>query len=200
MDRVFVEIGCNDFNTLLPLAEKGWKGVVVEPIEEYIDALPILDSVVYLKRYAIAKERALMPFYHIPSNIIAEEKLEWWAKSLGSLRKGHKTIQIKGWEKHVREVMVPTITFSDLLGLTQIEEIDLLKMDTEGYDLEILRSIDFSQIKPLIIQYEHKLLSEEEQEEAQDLLRNQGYKVMIDYDGDLDFRRKPMNTYAIIGG
>jgi FkbM family methyltransferase len=198
--RYFVEIGCNNFNTLLHLADNGWFGAVVEPMVEYLNTLPVHDNVTYLNGVVIAKEAGIFPFYHIPSEVVEKEGLDWWARSLGSLREGHATIKAKGWEHHVREITVQAITFDDLLGLCQVKEIDLLKMDTEGYDLEILRTIDFDKIRPMVIQYEHKLLSEPEQQEAEALLRSQGYKVMIDHDGDLDYRRKPMNTYAILGG
>ena len=32
MAKMFVEIGSADFDTCLPLAEAGWKGICVEPV------------------------------------------------------------------------------------------------------------------------------------------------------------------------
>jgi len=46
--KYFIEIGSNSFDTCIPLAEHGWSGVIVEPISQYLDELPILDNVSYV--------------------------------------------------------------------------------------------------------------------------------------------------------
>lgn len=37
--KTFLEIGCADFDTLLPLAARGWRGFFVEPIERHCESL-----------------------------------------------------------------------------------------------------------------------------------------------------------------
>ena len=45
----------------------------------------------------------------------------------------------------MEEVPVKCISFSDFIKLNSIDSLDLLLIDTEGYDYQILMSIDFNQ-------------------------------------------------------
>jgi hypothetical protein len=56
-----------------------------------------------------------------------------------------------------------------------IDTIDLLILDCEGYEFEILKSIDFSAIKPKVIRYEYKHISNKE--ECDEYLISQGYRI-----------------------
>ena len=47
------------------------------------------------------------------------------------------------------------LSFKDFIKANSIESIDLLLIDTEGYDYQILMSIDFNKFKPKIIRFEH---------------------------------------------
>ena len=53
----------------------------------------------------------------------------------------------------------------------------MIVIDTEGYDLEILRQLDLIRFKPDLIVYEHKHLNELERTIAADLLIANGYSV-----------------------
>ena len=67
------------------------------------------------------------------------------------------------WEKtslvpnsdFMQKVKVNCISFADFIKLNTIEKLDLLLLDTEGYDYQILMSVDFTHIKPRIIRFEH---------------------------------------------
>ena len=48
------------------------------------------------------------------------------------------------------------MTFSDLIIKHKVKDIDLLQIDTEGYDGELICSIDFNLIRPKFIRYEDK--------------------------------------------
>ena len=67
------------------------------------------------------------------------------------------------------------ITFNDLIKKYKVKKIDLLHIDTEGYDYEILKTLDFK-IKPNMILFEHKNLGKNKRK-AWKLLRNKGYKL-----------------------
>ena len=43
----------------------------------------------------------------------------------------------------IKEEIVECINFNDLVHQEKINKIDLLQIDTEGYDFEIIYSIDF---------------------------------------------------------
>ena len=50
----------------------------------------------------------------------------------------------------------PCLTFNDLIKKHDIKNIDLLQIDAEGYDGELICSIDFDNIKPKFIRYEDR--------------------------------------------
>ncbi len=69
------------------------------------------------------------------------------------------------------------MTLQQLLDRHQIEHLDLLQIDAEGYDFEILQTLDFSKTKPTFINYERVLLQENEPA-CRRLLSDQGYMLM----------------------
>jgi len=71
------------------------------------------------------------------------------------------------------------MSFSTLLSKTNGQVVDVLKIDTEGYDLEILRSTDLSQLAPRLILAEHANISKQGKIEMADILLDHGYKVAM---------------------
>lgn len=60
-------------------------------------------------------------------------------------------------DRSILAVQVPCVTFHELLERYAISHIDLLQIDTEGYDLDILAMVDLERITPAIIRFEHGL-------------------------------------------
>ena len=58
------------------------------------------------------------------------------------------------WGNDFVEIEAPSMTFNDLCDKYEIRHIDFLQIDTEGYDAEIIKSIDFTKIKIDTIKYE----------------------------------------------
>jgi FkbM family methyltransferase len=82
-------------------------------------------------------------------------------------------------EQHVEKEIVPVIHINSLLHQMTSKSISLLLIDAEGYDFEIIKSIDFTTFKPRLIIYEHSLLSSKDQLSCTQLLVNQGYDICI---------------------
>jgi len=74
---------------------------------------------------------------------------------------------------------VKCMTFSALLE-KQCKKNRSLHIDTEGYDYEIIKSIDFSQIKPRMIYYEHWCFNSDI-EECSKYLEDKGYRLIQEY-------------------
>ncbi len=74
---------------------------------------------------------------------------------------------------------VNCITFDDLLKKHKISHITYLQIDAEGYDFEILRSIDFDTMKPDMLRYEYVNLERDEQQNCLAILRDAGYTTLI---------------------
>jgi FkbM family methyltransferase len=50
-------------------------------------------------------------------------------------------------ENDIEEIDVKILVFNDLVEKYNINEIEYLFIDTEGYDYQIIKSIDFNEIK-----------------------------------------------------
>jgi FkbM family methyltransferase len=77
----------------------------------------------------------------------------------------------------VEAVTVQCLTFEDVLEKYGVSRIDLLQIDTEGYDLEILQMFDFVKYQPTIVHYEHMHLGPKDRATAETMLQAMGYRL-----------------------
>ena len=88
-----------------------------------------------------------------------------WYDQLGSFNKENISKHLDGvLVPYIEEVMLTGLTIQDLFKRNQIQEIDLLHIDTEGYDWKILSQLNLNYIKPKLILIEHKHLSQIERD------------------------------------
>jgi hypothetical protein len=78
-------------------------------------------------------------------------------------------------ETLIEAINVPSFTFKTLISKHNVKKLDLLVIDTLGYDFEIIKMIPFDVVKPPIINFEHTLLSLDEQEACFKYLTGHGY-------------------------
>ena len=72
---------------------------------------------------------------------------------------------------------VKYLTLDQLLAKHQIRQLDLLQIDAEGYDFEILKTLDFNKVKPRFINYERVLLQDQEPA-CREMLEKHGYRLI----------------------
>jgi len=185
-DVFFIQIGANDGKTydyIYPIArERGWRGVLVEPIgylfsrlvENYRGAQGI-----EFENAALAEVAGKKGFYRLRE--IEDAALPLWYEGIGSLNKdtilSHRYL-IPNIDDLLVEEEVECITFDELTNRHGVTKIDLILIDTEGYDLNILRTIDFRRFRPKLLIYEQLHLSLYDKAAAKDLLRSWGYAVL----------------------
>jgi hypothetical protein len=63
-------------------------------------------------------------------------------------------LPLDNWGDHLDEIVAPAMTFMELCEKHDIKHIDFLQIDTEGYDAQIIKSIDFSKVDIDILKYE----------------------------------------------
>jgi len=84
----------------------------------------------------------------------------------------------------IEAVEVPAMSLARLLESEQVEHLDLLQIDTEGYDMKILAGLDLSTYRPSIIRFEHGVYSgapvREELRQALLNLYDHGYSVAME--------------------
>ena len=79
--------------------------------------------------------------------------------------------------KIIETVFVPTLKVQTLLDKNNVQNFNVLCVDTEGYDFEILKLVDFKKYSPEVILFESKNLSDEDFIQAKELLIRNGYKL-----------------------
>jgi len=181
----FIGIGANDGVTHDPLypfiRDFGWHGIMVEPIPEAFAALE--------RNYAefddvVPVQAAIGPADGTGS-IYTVEMSEQNSMMMSLHSSFSRDILLRGrqWnpnlENHIVEREVPLMKFSTLLAKATGRTIDVLKIDTEGYDLEILKSVDLSSLSPKLIFAEHANLSKQDKITMANILLDHDYRVSM---------------------
>jgi FkbM family methyltransferase len=188
-EAFFVEIGSNDgvqHDFLRPfILERKWRGIMVEPVP-YVFAR-LRDNYgslgrVELENAAIADHDGTLPFFHL-REAGAEERggLPGWYDGIGSFDRdvvASHADHIPDIEDRIVRSEVPALTFESLCRKHDVSELDLVLVDTEGYDFEIVRSIDLAARHPRVLVYEHFHLTAEDRERCAQHVRERGYETM----------------------
>jgi hypothetical protein len=76
------------------------------------------------------------------------------------------------------------LPLQDVLDRNRVNAIDLVHIDTEGFDYKVLSQLDIKRYKPSVILFEHHLLPNDEFVKARKLLRGNGYRL-LQYGNDI---------------
>lgn len=131
--------------------------ILVEPFNEHNESLQECYKHIpecYIENIAIVDNPELKTaslHYH-DQDSVGRDKFE-----LASLNKNHfiKIRESYYTEEGMKERVVPSITINQLLDKYQLINVDVLFIDTEGFDDVIIKSIDFSKYNIKEIYYEN---------------------------------------------
>lgn len=177
----FIEVGCIDgrcFSNTLTFEERGWTGMCVEAHSGYIDMLK--------------KNRPNSIICHCAAGETDEDAI-FYANARGSLSTLDKTSETR-WKRDYapyfsgfEEQQVKKVRLNTLLDVYHVEEIDILSLDIEGYEVEALKGLDLSRHRPKVMVIE----SDSPQHEAQldEMILPHGYKKSIKLHGNLFYVR-----------
>lgn len=116
-------------------------GLLVEPLPHLIpklrDAYKDIQNIEILNKAISVKTSDSISFYYDIKDPITE---------LGSMDREH-LIKHKIDPNNIKEIQIPTETLNSLFERYNITELDYLFIDAEGFDCDILLSIDFHNIK-----------------------------------------------------
>lgn len=190
-DLYFVQIGSNDGVHGDPLCSMikrntSWKGIFVEPVDYLFSRLK--QNYGYAERFVFEKA-AIGPrdqsaaFYYVSEKAkeALGDTLPDWYDQLGSFSRDHIIKHMDGiLEPYIVEERMQCVHLQDLLDKQNVKRVDLLHVDTEGFDFVVLSQFDFRKYRPYVVLYEHKHLAERDQKKARSLLRKAGY-IQHDY-------------------
>tara|TARA_B100000424_G_scaffold104122_1_gene78417 strand:- start:16315 stop:16878 length:564 start_codon:yes stop_codon:yes gene_type:complete len=178
----FIEVGTCDFDTLEKLAKNGWDGIMIEPVKEYMDKLPKFDNVHY-ENIAISDIKEDVDIHYINPNKITHQNNEW-LKGISAINgsSGPFALQLNkdlDMFKNCMKTTVKTMTLNELCEKYNVTEVDFLKIDTEGHDYRVLKTLDLDKINVRMIKIEHKHLN---QQLIIDHLHNHNYITWVETD------------------
>jgi len=181
----FVNIGAHDGVTLDPL----WPfvrrfqlpGVMLEPLPDVFERLVQNyrgHPQVQLINAALGPEDGHTTLHSV--EVTDPETLEMALES--SFRRDivlRAVDRLPGLKSKLIERRVRTISVKSLLAEIGKPKIDILKIDTEGYDLELLKLFDLPRLSPSLVCAEHVHLDREGRRDMIEILVRRGYKSWI---------------------
>jgi FkbM family methyltransferase len=160
---------------------RGWHGILVEPqpaaFERLVANYSDTGGLTFVNA-AIAPEQGTRQLYVIRDE--AGELVEALG-GIASFDRAHleRFMRTDGPRYpgiQIGSLEVRCTTFEDVLS--DVPQLDLLLIDTEGYDLELLDLFDFDRFRPAIVRFEHVHLSRASWDEAVELLARRGYRTL----------------------
>ena len=209
-DFFFLQIGANDGCTDDPIVHLVKKyhlrGLFVEPqpiafkrlVKNYLgeDQLIFENSLITTYDgtatfYSVPEDLPGLPYNFYQAGSMKREVLVSVLIATQRAEKG--TMLPRDIETLVNEYSLPALKPETLLVKHHINKVDLLVIDTMGYDFEILKAFPFYLMKPPIIHFEYALLPIDDQEKCLRYLAELGYSfidVSVDTIACLDVKTR----------
>lgn len=183
----FVQVGSNDGQGGDPLhrlimANAHWSGIFIEPVKFLFARLQqnYQGSARFtFENVAIGIENGVKKFYYVSdaARTAFGDELPFWFDQLGSFNKEHIIKYLDKVAPYIIEEELECITLPNLLARNQVQTVDLVHIDTEGFDYQVLKQVDLGRYHPTIILYEHQHLTGEEKAQAEQMLKSAGFRL-----------------------
>jgi len=184
----FIQIGANDGALEDPLvayiARFGWKGTMYEPLPFFCDLLRARyagNPGVNIVNAAVHRESGDREIFFLPPD---RKDLPEFTAGMGTFDR-ERIVAAAGRlgiaAQEIATRKVATVSWRSVLEAFGRQECDVLAIDTEGYDLEILKLIDFEEFRPQVIHFEHSHLTIDDRLAACKLLIAASYEMATWY-------------------
>lgn len=181
----FLQVGAMDgvsYDPIRPhVVAHGWRGILVEPLPDMMEKLKTNyagSAGLVFENVAITEQDETRKLYRVTAEAV-HRGVPHWALGMSTFIEG----KLDDYKPHVVEQPVACMRLETLLAKYKPERIDILQIDTEGYDYKVLKQFDFTRYQPYIINLEWVNLNAEEKAATQALLLAQGY---VFYENDMD--------------
>jgi FkbM family methyltransferase len=185
----FIEIGASDgitlSNTYLLETKYNWKGICVEPIPKKFELLSKNRPNSLCCNKAVYNKSDKNVIFDIANNY---DLLSGISANIDSHK--HEV------DCNKTQITVTTISFNDLLEIVKAPLfIDYLSLDTEGSELEILKSVNFKKYTFGLIDVEHNYV-EPRRTQIRNLLKSNGYEYIRENSWDDCYKHKSVNFHV----
>jgi FkbM family methyltransferase len=186
-DGFFVDIGAFDginlSNTYFFEKERGWKGLCVEPAKKAFEQLKKNRSC-EIANVCVSDKNGKAEFLEI---IGPDDMLSGLYDKYDSRHK-RRILNDKTPEEIQQSIQIECVTPNDLFVKYKITEVDFCSIDTEGSELDIVKSIDLNKYKIKYFTIENAYNSKK----LQNYLKKHGYTLIrkMEYDDIYKFTGK----------
>jgi len=166
----FIEVGGNDgfkqSNTYYYERFQGWTGILVEGIPELYQKCVLERPKSQVFNCALVEKNFPEPYvtmkYANPMSLVVgaqkskeaeDQHLQKWIDHQKEVQKDSKSY----------EIQVPARTITSILDECKVQEIDFFSLDVEGYELNVIKGLDFNKYKPKYMLIEARYKDEIEQ-------------------------------------
>lgn len=198
-NQTFLLVGANDGVTndhVSPFVHhRGWRGAAVEPVLQYFQQLQAHydGQPVTCLNVAVHDTATSLPFYWLEDS--AGAQIPAFAKGVGSFSRANVELVIAEhpeFASSIRERQVPCMSLATIVKTAALPVVDVLVVDTEGYDAQVILQADFNAWKTHTVIFEHKLLPADEMKQATDFLEQCGFRCESDSFDTLATRKPPV--------
>lgn len=176
----FVQVGANDGVFGDPLRHYvlnyAWTGVLVEPQPAVFQLLKknyASQANLNFENVAISSLAGSISLYLPPAEAVEPT----YAQSVASAKAAITARQLGLKARELVEISVPCMTLNALCEKYNMTEFDVLQIDTEGYELEVIKSLDFKRCDVALIQFEHGHLNRQQCDSMARHLESSGYDL-----------------------
>ena len=183
-DFFVLQVGANDGHSDDPIASivrsRGLRALMVEPVPAMFDLLADFyrdQPNVVCENCAVGHEDGSATLYYVrPDPALPEYVRRIASFSRDVILKQRRVVPNIG--AYIDTLQVPTLSLETLLAKHQIDRIDLLQVDTEGFDYEILKMLWATPLRPPIINFESAHLSRSDKLACAEMLKRDGYRYL----------------------
>jgi FkbM family methyltransferase len=175
-DGFFVEVGANDPQNSSQtwfLESKGWRGLLVEPLSRFYEAL----------RAARPRSQVFQVACGAPGHPPTAELFVGENSEHSSLRQN----AVDADTRYVQKETVRVLTLDEVIEEAGSPRLDFVSIDVEGLQLEVLRGFDLARHRPRLLFVEDHLLNWE----THFHLRRRGYELV---------KRTQLNNWYVPAG
>lgn len=182
----FVEVGCIDgkrFSNTLHFEKKGWSGICVEAHCDYIELLKKNRPASKVVHCAVGKEDKL--------------EVDFFANSRGSLSTLDNSQEETFKEKYgefftgFRKQVVPMMSLNSIFNKYNVNEIDVLSLDIEGFEVEAMQGINLKKFYPKVLVIESD--STDHEGNLDKIILNHNYYKLLKVSQNVYYIRKDVN-------
>jgi len=133
-----------------------WRGLLIEPQPEVFEKLKEnyagLESRISFENVAISNNPEPLKLYRLPAGVTPSDSIVSFDPKIIAKQSGVKP-------RNLVPISVPTARLDDIVLKHRLTHVDVLQLDTEGYDWDVLQTLDLTVQRPLLIRFEHGHLS-----------------------------------------